>query len=218
MICPNCQNTCGDGDLFCFRCGAALTEATTVKKGTHRAPLAILFLLSVLGIILYFAIPMTPVDNITPWFTVNRGVLYFDKTLYNGGSEITVPAIVNGQPVTELSDGCFENCTEITTVILPDSLLSIRMNAFSGCTSLRGIYIPEGVIAISPRAFSNCTALEAISLPSTVEAIGTEAFEGCEKLSYIFFNGDFDRWQTLYSEHISIKTQVYCSDGAHLHR
>lgn len=218
MICPNCQNTCGDGDLFCFRCGTALTESSAPKKGTHRVPIAILILLSVLGIVLFFAIPITPVENDTPWFTVDRGVLYFDKALYSGGSEVTVPAVVNGQPVTELAEGCFENCTEITTVILPDSLLSIRRNAFSGCTSMRGVFIPEGVLCISPGAFSNCSALEAIGLPSTVESIGEGAFDGCKKLSFIFFNGEFSRWQSLYSEHISIKTQVYCSDGTHLHR
>lgn len=216
MICPNCQNNCGETDLFCFRCGAALAASQSPKRGSHRAPIAILMALSILGIILFFAIPMAETIGETPWFRVANGTLYFDSSKYSGGSELTVPEVVDGQTVTAIGRQAFEDCTALTTVILPDTILSIDYAAFSGCTSLRGIFIPAGVTTIGDHAFADCVKLEAITIPASVDSIGDGAFDGCEKLRHIFFVGEFIRWQTLYSGHISPETYVYCADGTYL--
>ena len=216
MICPKCQNECRDSDRYCFRCGAELTTPTGPRKGSHKVPLLILIALSVIGIVLYFAIPMTGVPNETPWFTVVDGVLYFDATYYSGSSELIVPESVNGQTVTALGSSCFRDCTNLTTVILPDTLRVIEENAFSDCTSMRGIFIPAGVEYIGVSAFSNCISLEAVSIPGSVTFIGSRCFYGCEKLFYILFDGEYAAWQALYGEHINIQTRIYCLDGTHL--
>ena len=46
MICPNCQNACGERDHFCCRCGSPLQEAVPAKKGALWVPVLILILLS----------------------------------------------------------------------------------------------------------------------------------------------------------------------------
>lgn len=218
MICPNCQNNCREGDQFCFRCGAALAAPPAPKKGRHIVPIAILMVLSILGIVLFFAVPMGDTQSETPWFQIDDGILFFDQSLYTGGSELTVPEVVNGQTVTAIGPQAFANCTDLTTVILPDTVTSIGHAAFSGCTAMRGIFLPEGVTRIEEQAFADCVRLEAITIPATVEAIGSGAFDGCEKLIYILFLGEYSRWETLYSDHINLKTHVYCTDGAYLHR
>lgn len=218
MICPNCQTDCREGDGFCYSCGAPLRIPKQPKKGKHSIPILILIGLSVLGIILFFAIPMTAPTNDTPWFTVEQGVLYFNESLYTGNNELVVPETVQGQTVTSLSLGCFKNCTGLTTVILPDTIEIIGESAFQGCTSLRGIFIPEGVTYLGAGAFHGCSALEAITVPSSVTFIGGRCFENCEKLYYILYNGEFASWQALYDQHINIKTHIYCTDGTHLHR
>ena len=45
MICPNCQNACGERDHFCCRCGSPLQEAVPAKKGALWVPVLILILL-----------------------------------------------------------------------------------------------------------------------------------------------------------------------------
>lgn len=218
MTCPNCQTQCREDDQFCFRCGTMLSAPAVSPRGSHRIPILILIGLSILGIVLFFAIPLTAPVNDTPWFYIEDGILYFDEGLYTGPAELTVPEQIQGQTVLGLGQDCFRDCTMLTTVILPDTIEIIGKSAFSGCTSLRGIYIPEGVTLIHPYAFANCTALEAICIPSTTEYIGNNCFDGCEKLSYILYNGEFAVWEQLYDEHINIKTHVYCTDGTHLHR
>ncbi len=219
MTCPNCQNLCGETDSFCFRCGTPLTPPAP-KKGRHVIPIALLILMSALGIILFFAIPLddAPAASDTPWFTIVAGTLYFNGELYTGGTELSVPDTVNGQSVKAIGEGCFADSAELTAVVLPDSVISIGHYAFSGCTALRGIHLPEGLVTIGTGAFQGCVALEAITIPSTVLSIGEYTFDACGKLFYIFYNGEFSGWEALYSGYITPYTQVACTDGIHRHR
>ena len=113
MICPNCQNACGERDHFCCRCGSPLQEAVPAKKGALWVPVLILILLSAIGIAVFFCTAPgkrhahSSAD--APWFAVQNGVLYFDESRYAGSGELSVPNQVDGETVTSLSDGCFRN-------------------------------------------------------------------------------------------------------------
>ena len=241
MLCVNCGCTVPEGAGFCPCCGEkmpgviaaapapqpepAAEPSVPGKKGTHWIPLVIMALLCVLGLSLFFALPYdsgeAAVENPaseTPWFYNDGGTLYFYEALYNGPAELTVPEIVDGQPVTALSQDCFAYCENLTTVILPDTLETIPDGAFEGCTAMRGIFIPEGVTYIGRNAFRNCTALEAICIPESVEKIESGAFDGCLSLRYILYSGIHSRWSDLYGDYICLETQVYCTDGTFIHR
>lgn len=71
--------------------------------------------------------------------------------------------------------GLFENKTEITTVILPDTVSVIPKNAFKGCTNLKTV-IAYGVTDIEEGAFSGCTNLDTFLLDTKIASIGKEAF------------------------------------------
>lgn len=64
-----------------------------------------------------------------------------------GDYVIESPVIINGVevPVTEISDGAFEDCTELTSVTIPSTVESIGENAFKGCKNLEEIYCESGV-------------------------------------------------------------------------
>lgn len=111
-------------------------------------------------------------------------VIRIDK---NAKGEITVPAKVDGVPVTEIhTAGAYEfvpdGCPNVTKVTLPDSITGINYCAFSGFTKLEEISIPAGVEYIGWRAFENCSALRKITLPEGLEEIGEEAFLNCTSL------------------------------------
>ena len=218
MNCPKCNRPHAEADAFCRFCGTPLFEKPKKRRGNLLAPWIAVVCMSVLGLILYFIQPLSSFENDTPWFTVEDGVLYFDPYLYEGSQEITVPSAIGGEPILELSDGCFSDMTQITAIHLPDSLQVIGDYAFSYCTALRGIEIPEGVTQIGRGAFWGCASLEAVTVPDTVSHIGEDAFFGCEKLRHIFYNGENANWKALYSQHINLYTHVYCTDGDFLHR
>lgn len=59
--------------------------------------------------------------------------------------------------LTEIPDNCFENCTRLTKIILPEGITSIGANAFSGCEELSSIYFPTSLEIIGENAFTNCS-------------------------------------------------------------
>lgn len=222
MFCPYCNYECEEQDRYCSHCGAPLTARLQEKKGRHWVPLLIMVLLISFGTGLFFALPSGTGDSHAggfstgdmPWFEVDDGVLYFNEAHYDGGSELCIPESIGGVAVTSLSEGCFENCTNLTSVILPPSLQTIGEDAFRGCTSLRGIEIPESVRVIGSGAFYGCSALEAVCGYDGIQSIGSEAFGSCSKLNYIYFVGNFEVWAGLYHEFITPYTVVFCEDGS----
>ena len=92
------------------------------------------------------------------------GYLFGDRTNYNHENDYYryVPdslrtVIVTGGTI--IGDDAFQNCNELTSITLPDSVTSIGESAFAGCYGLTSITIPEGVTGIGANAFSGCSAL-----------------------------------------------------------
>jgi hypothetical protein len=99
----------------------------------------------------------------------------------------------------DLSDSTFTNiynsfwiCSNLTSIILPDSVTSIGEQAFDGCTSLTNIYIPNSVTEIEGNAFNGCTSLTSITLPSGVTSIGNFAFNHCSNLTSINIHANIE--------------------------
>lgn len=220
MNCPYCNYECESHDRFCSHCGASLTAAYQEKKGRHWVPVLAMVLILAFGTFLFFALPGRsnantdmPVGDETAWFAIEDGVLYFNQSRYDGSTELQIPESIGGVTVTALGDGCFENCTGLTSVVLPQTLQAIGEDAFRGCTALRGIEIPESVVLIGEDAFSGCTVLEAVCVYDGIRSIGAGAFSGCSKLFFIYYSGYFEDWNNLYSEFVNPYTTVISADG-----
>lgn len=223
MYCYNCGNLIDQEDHYCRFCGKNLQLASRPKIGTLWIPILLMVLLCGLGIGLFFALPYSTdsasgvhASSQSPGcFTLENGTLFFDSALYQGDSDLTIPEYIDGEKVIALSEGCFENCTGLTSVELPETLEIIGIGAFRGCTALRGIRIPESVDRIGAEAFSGCISLESVCLSDTLDYIGPGAFHECNKLYYIMFLGQHRDWVELYDEFITPYTGVFCDDGSY---
>ena len=87
-----------------------------------------------------------------------------------------IPAEIDGKKVTDICNGAFSDCTELTNVTIPDGVKHIGYDAFYNCTSLETVTIPASVTYIYDKAFLNCTSLAAVSLPASVISVGDKAF------------------------------------------
>ena len=192
----------------------------TEKKGRHWVPLLIMVILAVCCTGLFYAVPLKAAEpdvRITsrnmPWFTLENGVLYFDKSKYSGDGQLVIPDEIDGTVVTSIGEGCFQDCTALTSVFLPETLEAIGENAFRSCTALRGIEIPESVLFVGKNAFEDCTALEAVCISNKLQQIGSESFDGCTRLHFIYFLGKYQEWTSLYRGFLDPNVVISCEDG-----
>lgn len=66
-------------------------------------------------------------------------------------------------------------------------LMRLNKGAFSNCTNLTSVVIPESVTAIGNSAFSGCLTLTSVVIGKNVSTIGSWAFNGCSKLTSVEF-------------------------------
>ena len=85
-----------------------------------------------------------------------------------------------------LPEQVFSGCTNIKSLILPNTLTAIKSYALSK-TLLVSISIPASVETIEEYAFEGCEALTSIEIPASVEKIGELAFYGCTSLQTVTF-------------------------------
>ena len=78
-------------------------------------------------------------------------------------TEITIPAEIDGKPVTEIANNAFKDNTTITSVFLPDSVKIIGNYSFYGCTGLKELTMPASA-KIYSLAFDYCTNIEKVTL------------------------------------------------------
>jgi len=140
----------------------------------------------------------TPESDFTVTLTAdNAGVVI---VRYNGSASVVrIPPTIQGIPVREISGrgtghnmvGAFQNNNTITSVVIPEGVISISdggsHGSFSGgvflnCTRLATVTLPSTLTRVGNYAFSGCSSLQTIIIPTGVTAIGHGAFERCTAL------------------------------------
>lgn len=112
-------------------------------------------------------------DSGTAWpFSVSQ-----DGHIYINNVELTDVVIPN--TVTEIYAGSFKNVKGITSLVVPNSVETIGMNAFDGCSNLVGnITLPENVKYISSYAFRNCSNITNMSILTSQGSVNLDAIVG----------------------------------------
>jgi hypothetical protein len=135
-------------------------------------------------------------------YYTNDGAICITRYIGPGG-DVTIPSSIEGLPVTGVSG--FRSCTNVTSVVIPNSVTFIAEDAFFGCTALSQVTIGNGVTSIDNGAFFDCIGLTTVYIPSSVIRIGQgygdyftyglPAFAGCTNLTAI----DVDPGNDTYS-------------------
>jgi len=125
------------------------------------------------------------VGTSNPNYTFSGGALYNNSQtiLYYicGINVLTTYTVKSG--VTTLYNNLFMNCTTLTSIIIPNSVISIGVDTFNNCSSLQSI-TAQNVTSIGDSGFNGCSSLTSVTLPS-VTSIGDSGFTGCSSLTSV---------------------------------
>ena len=173
-----------------------------MKSWRYRLPVCLLFALlltAVFGVCARADNEGTCGPNLT--WKLEGGVLtisgtgpmddFYDKESATRGTYTTAPwdeynikRIVIEEGVTSVGNLAFYNHAGVTSVELPDTLVSIGKEAFHSC-GMAEIRIPDSVSIIKGNAFAICYNLESVKLPASLDEIEYGMFQSCYKLKNV---------------------------------
>ena len=119
---------------------------------------------------LYYYLDFSSMEAIIAPDNSYSGSLVIPEKLYSRYGTFTI---------TGIYASAFENCDDLTSVTIPNSITSIGNFAFSSSSGLTSITIPNSVTSIGGGAFSSCSGLTSVTIPNSVTSIGGSAFGNC---------------------------------------
>ena len=108
---------------------------------------------------------------------------------------IEIPDTYNGKAVTQIVDNAFSGLGNLSSVTIPEGIVSIGENAFFNCSALNNIQLPATLRSIQSGAFRNCISLTEIVIPNATNYIGEYAFYECNMLKSVTFQ-QTENWVT----------------------
>ena len=118
-------------------------------------------------------------------------------------SNVIVPAAYNGKPVIGVKNLAFlptetaPATAEIRSIVLPESVTEIGDGAFAFCINLTDISLGGSVERLGANAFYCCTSLSSVTLSESLESIDMGCFSACDALKDVYYDGSYEDWQNV---------------------
>ena len=116
--------------------------------------------------------------TITGTNTVEVDMKAYHANTYTG--DVTVPETVsyNGTTyrVTSVGSLAFMECSGLTSVTLPNSVITIKEQAFYNCSHLTSVDMGNSVTSIGSNAFAHLPLMTSVTIPNTVTTLGNGVF------------------------------------------
>ncbi|MBQ7323312.1 MAG: leucine-rich repeat domain-containing protein, partial [Clostridia bacterium] len=105
-----------------------------------------------------------------------------------------------------------------TKFTIPDGVTSIGRGAFENCDNLTSIVIGNSVTSIGLSAFENCANLTSVVIGDSVTSIDDLAFDYCKSLTSVYYKGLEKDWKKIsigyfYNDNLINATRYYYSEN-----
>ena len=113
--------------------------------------------------------------------------------IFSGSGSSEGMTVFFSKNVNNIPAYLFFKCTNLSTIILSESITTIKDGTFAWCEGLRGtLRLPDSITSIGNQAFMRCDNLEAVIIGENVTYIGDYAFAGSLALKEFTIKGDLD--------------------------
>ena len=153
------------------------------------------------------AMPNYTPDDEAPWYADRYRREIRHVLVKSGVTRIGGRAFVNCSQLTSVSlpddlqminYWAFGYCEKLTSLHIPSGVYWIGNNAFDSCTGLTALILPYALTNTGYHAFQNCSALKTVAIPRRIAAITNGSFAGCNALTTVNFGGDQADWNAVY--------------------
>jgi len=133
-------------------------------------------------------------------------------------SEIVIPSYYDGYAVTVVQWGGFNFDSEISSIVIPDSIVRIDDGAFNALSNLKSVEMGDGVVSIADNVFRGCSNLEYLKLSRNLKKIGEFCFNDCNSLKYLEIPDTLTDigYGTFYHENIGIQAYNQYKNGYYI--
>ena len=158
-----------------------------VRKTQHVKPCVGLraYALAAGFVVIFGSFPTCATTNGCYTFDVSNRHVTITKFDASFIGALSVANTFEGCPVTGIGDWAFSDCTNLTSVTIPDSVTDIGEKAFSLCGRLTSVTVGNGVTNIGDYAFNACTSLTSVAFGSAVTRIGNSVLQNCNALANV---------------------------------
>ena len=132
----------------------------------------------------FLALKKITIADGNPKYYVNGNCLIerASGTVILGTSESVIPS--DGS-IEHIGAAAFAGNKNLKSIVIPEGVVSIQVNAFASCSSLNKVTIPKSLERVGTCAFMWCASLKSIELGDNVKYIEPEAFAGCKELTTV---------------------------------
>ena len=119
-----------------------------------------------------------------------------------------------------IGQSAFSECSALNSVIIPNSVISIKKNAFYRCSALASVTIGNNVTSIGDNSFESCTRLKSITIPNNVTRIGVAAFWQCREMTYVIIGnsmttiGDYAFYDCINLKKVFNESRLHITKGS----
>ena len=130
----------------------------------------------------------TEENNTIKKVIVGEGIsTLYDRTFrrFYALEEVVLPSTLT--TIGAAGSGVFQSCTNLKTIVIPESVTVLGKGSFQECSSLESINIPTGVTRIESDAL-RATGLKSVEFHAGVTYFGAQAFRDCKQLKEVYIN------------------------------
>ena len=162
----------------------AFNSCTNLRTIVNNSNLALTAGSSEYGYVAYYAYRIISGEPVDGFYFDGTDGAYILTAYMGNATNLQLPDNYKGQGYS-IGMGAFYDCSELTSITIPNTVTSIGNAAFNNCDGLTSIDIPNGVTSIGNKAFYDCDGLASINIPNGVTNIGESTFYSCDNLASI---------------------------------